>query len=1068
MTDFEERPDIPILGTKGFTGRADELTGREDLIGVEAFPASPEVQAILDDLLVLAGDAGAVTSAGPVSNVDFEITTFSEVDEEFDPLLPVIEELTAIAIAEWTQFINPAEGAFLDVAVTVTSLGETAIAGSFFVFPGAVNEDGIFEFAGEFDDDGNYIITPVGLSEVRDGIDTNGDLPDIDLVVNIDFLGAPDAFLESDPDREVPAGFIDFLSVQLHELGHAFGITGFLEAGDDEFPVFTFPTPDFGVVTAPVASPFDLNVITDDLVQPFLTGASLEEGIGDITPLEFVTGPGSDLVHWAGLNDPRQPDFALALMNPFLFSGQVVDIGAGELFILEDLGIDVTIPDDLPASNEFDPLVAGTPTVFVGEEALVDPEGVAIPIEVSSAFITVIPSGVGFEVLGADGEVAQGRVTFPAPATLPPGEVFSPVEFAFVSFDGLLGADLQVNPADAADSFDVRLISPTQANLPGGNREEVFTVDVNFVAGTEGDDEISAEDGGPAIFGGAGDDLLIGTAGDDTLVGGTGDDEIVGLGGSDILDGGDGNDIITGGPGPDAIIDGDGDDIAVGGSGDDLFISGAGDDILEGGGGVDFLDLSDQTESVTVDLDVNSAGAAGTPSLEGVASGEGLGTDLLLEFENVLGGSGDDLIFGNNMPNALFGGGGDDTIHGFGGADLLDGGDGVDTVLFAATPGVTIDLAAGFGGPDAIVNFENATGSAMGPDVILGDAGDNILTGLGGDDVLNGREGDDLLDGGEGTDTFVLDEGFGVDLLFFESETDLLDIRASSEDAVDVAAALEDGVLDAEDDIVLDLDGSTIALFIGDDAAILDSTTSVSAEQVSLTAVFDAVSYWPSTDDSGDVLTDVAGGFNGVLDGAVFTADGPVGTGISFDGVDDSVTVANAPAFALDEGSFSVWFNSDVPFGETQTLVSKDEAFFGDGGHFNLQVNADNSLSVRLQSTDESVTVTGGFAEAGEFNHVVVNFGEETGLQLFVNGDLVGEDGFTGGIGSNMEDFVFGASGKALGFTPDSGLTDFFDGVLDEFALFDEALSAGEVALLFETGLEGETIVVDGSALEFA
>jgi serralysin len=50
--------------------------------------------------------------------------------------------------------------------------------------------------------------------------------------------------------------------------------------------------------------------------------------------------------------------------------------------------------------------------------------------------------------------------------------------------------------------------------------------------------------------------------------------------------------------------------------------------------------------------------------------------------ENAIGGSGDDLIGGNQLNNSLVGGDGNDLLWGFGGADTIDGGNGFDRIQF--------------------------------------------------------------------------------------------------------------------------------------------------------------------------------------------------------------------------------------------------------------------------------------------------------------------------------------------------------------------------------------------------
>ena len=247
----------------------------------------------------------------------------------------------------------------------------------------------------------------------------------------------------------------------------------------------------------------------------------------------------------------------------------------------------------------------------------------------------------------------------------------------------------------------------------------------------------------------------LGTAGvDNVTYGGTDDidlpdnvENVTLTGIADIsVTGNDGDNTLIGNAGNNTLVAGDGDDLVDGGDGDDTLVggSGAGDDTYIGGVGIDTVIYSSATQGITVDL------AAGT------ASGPEIGNDTLISIENVVGGSGNDIIHGDAGDNQLFGGDGDDLLTGGGGGtDLFDGGNGLDRVSFsAATGAVNVQLAAG----TAVVNGNNKTFASI--ELIRGtqfnDAYDatgfsgasanagsngtfNEFEGLGGDDTVIGN-----------------------------------------------------------------------------------------------------------------------------------------------------------------------------------------------------------------------------------------------------------------------------------------------------------------------------------------
>jgi Ca2+-binding RTX toxin-like protein len=214
-------------------------------------------------------------------------------------------------------------------------------------------------------------------------------------------------------------------------------------------------------------------------------------------------------------------------------------------------------------------------------------------------------------------------------------------------------------------------------------------------------------------------------------------------------------------------------DSLTGDAGDNRFRGYAGNDTIDGGGGNDTIVYS-RTASRTSDLVI--AGMVGDNPLAinvnlatGVALDGNGGTDTLTSIENVVGGEGNDTIFGSAVSNVLAGGNGDDLLSGGAGVDTLDGGAGTDTVTYAgAGAGITARLDLGFGSDeggafDTYVGVENVIGTAFN-DVLVGQAGVvNRLEGGNGDDFFTG-EGIDIILGGAGNDTFFTGAGAALNM----------------------------------------------------------------------------------------------------------------------------------------------------------------------------------------------------------------------------------------------------------------------------------------------------------------
>ncbi|MBO9560652.1 MAG: hypothetical protein J7515_18975 [Caulobacter sp.] len=233
------------------------------------------------------------------------------------------------------------------------------------------------------------------------------------------------------------------------------------------------------------------------------------------------------------------------------------------------------------------------------------------------------------------------------------------------------------------------------------------------------------------------------------ISGGAGDDVLVGTSGSDSLDGGAGNDSLSGGAGLDALRGGTGDDVLDGGTGGERLPSLIVDqnnltaEIAVNGG--DLADYGDATVGVTVNLTLTGP------------QNTGWGMDTLVNIEDINGGSGADILTGNDLANMLLGGGGDDQLNGGGGDDvlvgslgndLIHGGDGNDIIR-----GGSISL-----GYDADGGVDHLYGDG-GDDIIRGSAGHDWLYGGDGNDTLQGMHGADYYSGGAGNDSIAADFG---------------------------------------------------------------------------------------------------------------------------------------------------------------------------------------------------------------------------------------------------------------------------------------------------------------------
>ena len=151
-----------------------------------------------------------------------------------------------------------------------------------------------------------------------------------------------------------------------------------------------------------------------------------------------------------------------------------------------------------------------------------------------------------------------------------------------------------------------------------------------------------------------------------------------------------------------------------------------------------------------------------------LVTGAASGFASIAGIENVTGGSGDDMLTGDALVNALSGGSGNDRFVAAvnDGNDALSGGAGIDTYDLSPTAAAAIVTTSSATsaqiGTDSLASIENVIGS-QGNDTITTAGGTNVIDGQAGDDTLDGGTGNDTLDGGADNDTLI--GGAGNDIL---------------------------------------------------------------------------------------------------------------------------------------------------------------------------------------------------------------------------------------------------------------------------------------------------------------
>jgi hypothetical protein len=217
-------------------------------------------------------------------------------------------------------------------------------------------------------------------------------------------------------------------------------------------------------------------------------------------------------------------------------------------------------------------------------------------------------------------------------------------------------------------------------------------------------------------------------------------------------------------------------------------------------------------------------------------------------------------------------------------------------------------------------------------------------------------------------------------------------------------------------------------------------------QPIALAAVEDGlIGYWPFNTGAGKVAADVVGGFHGKIEGATWTDDAKSGgQALTFDpAADNKVKVAHADELASFPDGMTVtnWMKPDSrgAMMDKSDLANRMQWFLLEDGRLHWGAGGATYF------TDGPVT------DFGNWNHVAWAHGVEM-VTVYVNGEVVHEQESGGPIIPTTEPLYFGDMGILPGNNPKQ---QNFEGGLDDFGLWNRALSAAEVKEVFEQGLGG-------------
>ncbi len=205
------------------------------------------------------------------------------------------------------------------------------------------------------------------------------------------------------------------------------------------------------------------------------------------------------------------------------------------------------------------------------------------------------------------------------------------------------------------------------------------------------------------------------------------------------------------------------------------------------------------------------------------------------------------------------------------------------------------------------------------------------------------------------------------------------------------------------------------------------------------------VDWWRAEGDASDSV----GTNNGTLNGSAGFAAGEVGQAFSFNGINSYVSVPDSPS--LDSLSNAITIEAWMKSASTgnnpdwRGLVTK--------GNESWRLMASvftNTVYVALNGVTPVDLYGSRNVNDGQWHHVAATY-DGSKITLYVDGTLDTSVAATGKIA--QDSFPLYISGNS---EPPSGHTYYFNGLIDEVSLYNRALSAAEIAAIYNAGSAGK------------
>jgi len=210
------------------------------------------------------------------------------------------------------------------------------------------------------------------------------------------------------------------------------------------------------------------------------------------------------------------------------------------------------------------------------------------------------------------------------------------------------------------------------------------------------------------------------------------------------------------------------------------------------------------------------------------------------------------------------------------------------------------------------------------------------------------------------------------------------------------------------------------------------------------------VAHWTG---DGTFIDSTGSGHNGTGFGDTSFVSGVFGQAFSFDGAGDYINIPHSNAFNFGTGNFSVTFrvNFNTIISNGNGIIDKDNFNDPSTSSYNgwLVNTFDSAGGIGIGTRDNPAVTTDSRYEAANFTtntwYNITSTRENNILKLYVDGVLQNSVGETINTDvNNQTDLIIGALGPS---------SQFFNGFIDDIAIYNGSLSDAEVVSIYNNGV---------------